>query len=89
LAHLHIIFALFSQTYDLLQSLVAQDRVINKLSKNTLQKLSAKLSKGGSHGIFEKVGPEASALFASLNIHPWLYYIIFSVQEVTILLNLP
>ena len=56
LAHLHIIFDLFWQTYDLLQN--------EKTLSFELQKLSAKVSKGG---------PEMTASFAYLSIHPWLY----------------
>jgi len=34
-----------------------------------MQNLSAKLSKGGLHGISEKGGPEVTASFASPNIY--------------------
>jgi len=48
-------------------------RVINKLFNKILQKVSAKLSIGGPRGISKKGGPEATASFASLNIHLWLH----------------
>jgi len=54
-----------------------------------MQKVSATLSKGGPHSISEKEGTQVTASFASPNIHPWLMYTIFSVEQVTILLNLP
>jgi len=45
-------------------------RVVNKLFNITRQKLGAKLSKGGRHGISENGEPDATASFASPNIHP-------------------
>jgi len=38
-----------------------------------VQKLSAKLSKGGLHSISEKMGPEATNSFTSPKIHNWLF----------------
>jgi len=53
-----------------------------------MQKQSAKLSNEGPYGISERGEPDATASFASSNIYPDYRYIIFSVQEITILLNL-
>ena len=38
-------------------------RVITKLFNKTMQTLSAKLSKEGTHGVSEKGGPEAASKF--------------------------
>jgi len=38
-----------------------------------MQKLTAEFLKGSSHGISEIGEPEATASFASPNIHPCLY----------------
>ena len=48
-------------------------RVINKRFNKTMQKLCAKLSKRGPSRHLWKTGCEATASFASPNIHPWLF----------------
>jgi len=55
--------------------------VINNLFIKTMQKLSAKHSKGGLYGISEKRGPETTASIASPNIHPDYTYIIFQCKK--------
>jgi len=75
LAHLHAILALFYKIHDLLQSILnVALRVVHKLFDKTMQKLSAKLSNGGPHGISEKGGPEATASFASPDIYPCTFH---------------
>jgi len=44
--------------------------MVHKLFNETMQKLSAKLTEGGGHGISGKRGGEGTASFASPNIHP-------------------
>jgi len=57
-----------------------RSRVINKLFSKSMQKLSAKLSKGG-----QRRPPRSPSLIST----PDYRYRMFSVQGVTILLSLP
>jgi len=53
--------------------IIYNSRVINKLFNTTMQKLSAKLEKRALTASLKKGGSEATATFASLNIHTRLY----------------
>jgi len=72
LAHLTL-FLRFSKIIQLVSELIkCGSRVVHTIFNITLQKICAKLSKGGPHGSSEKREPEATASFVSLTILPCL-----------------